>query len=817
MRKPSALFDAGGVSLEREDLLLYEQFLKNSLAEFFTFKSHSLYFPQSLSGGMLASFGPDLSMPSLLSRERRLFLPLTADGALLGVFVAKEVKPLPQKTVLALLPKAAALCLENIRLYKANVTDPATGLFNPPHMLRTLEREIGLVRELVMPGASGYLESSLTGSRGCFALAAVELDGFSRVGAQYGMTFAESVLKKAGEIIRAACPKDALIARLADALFAIFLPGASPSRARETVRRVREEIRRARFDYPVTDQSFTLTASAGHANYPQDARGGQFVAPAAEQARLMLAKARQALAVARDLGRGQAMDFGRILSEGGQVLEALPMGRVTVSLGKTVGAEGGQRFLVWPPDAEKSGPESGFLDAERPGAAPSVVKGEIILMEARENSSVAEILHLGDPDWPIAPGDRLLLAPETEAAEAAAYGAPLGAKPARPRKDPASGLFSHRDFMRHLAASAEKRKRFSLALFRLPDEAAGERSPASGRHMEADIREIAAICRSVFGQDLDGGRYSASKLAFFFPDKVPQDIRDGAAEVCAQARERLGMELAAGLAGHPFLGLAKADVLENCRKALEHALLLTDPPKIAVFDSISLTISGDRHSTQGDLYAAVEEFKLALVADPKNILARNSLGVCLARLGQYHKARAEFEQALKMDPKNPRTAYNLGYALQRLGESGLARKAFQKCLRHNPGDVFSLLRLGRMSEEDGRHANALKYYKRAEEAEGGGAALRHLARLSMLRGKADEAREYLRQALTYDPRDAFALNLMAKLYLEDGDDPAIAEAMARQSAAIRPDRKEFWVDLARALEAQGKTDEAGEAFARAEG
>jgi predicted Zn-dependent protease len=68
-----------------------------------------------------------------------------------------------------------------------------------------------------------------------------------------------------------------------------------------------------------------------------------------------------------------------------------------------------------------------------------------------------------------------------------------------------------------------------------------------------------------------------------------------------------------------------------------------------------------------------------------------------------------------------------------------------------------------------------------------------------------------------DPKDAFALQLMARIYLTEGEDPAIAEAMARQAVALRPERREFWVELSRALAAQGRDDEARDAAARAEG
>ena len=98
--------------------------------------------------------------------------------------------------------------------------------------------------------------------------------------------------------------------------------------------------------------------------------------------------------------------------------------------------------------------------------------------------------------------------------------------------------------------------------------------------------------------------------------------------------------------------------------------------------------------------------------------------------------------------------------------------------------------------------------------------MRHLARLSLKRGGGggdDEAREYLHKALLYNPTDAFSLHMMAKLYLDSGQDPAIAETMARQSAALRPEQKAFWSELARALTAQGQQGEAAAASAKAEG
>ena len=79
-----------------------------------------------------------------------------------------------------------------------------------------------------------------------------------------------------------------------------------------------------------------------------------------------------------------------------------------------------------------------------------------------------------------------------------------------------------------------------------------------------------------------------------------------------------------------------------------------------------------------------------------------------------------------------------------------------------------------------------------------------------------EAREHLHQALRKNPRDAVSLSLMAKLYLDGGEDPELAEALARQSVALRPERKSGWLELARALETLGRSREAREALLRAD-
>jgi len=799
-----------GARLTQRDLIVGEHAIRDVFARFFSFKAHSLYFPRPEDASPTASFGPNLDTAMHLPGERRVLTPLTHEGQLMGVFVARgAVLPAP-RAMLPLLPRIGTMAMERLALAKAAVTDPVTGLSTGQALLTAMEREISLVQDRILPGSASLIDPTLTGQRGCFGLIILDLDYFRRVAAQYGFVLSETTLATVGEVLEGTRPEEAVAARLHDDLFALFVPGASATRCRELAENFRRELSRLTFPIPATGEAFSLTASAGYAVYPQDIRGGQFVAPLAEQSRLLARKAKKALAVAKDLGRDQVMPYNRILAEGGVVLETLPLSQVSVSLGRSVEAEPGQRFLVWSPRYEGAS-DIRRTDGERiSGRYPTMVKGEIVLMEVRDELAFAEVTQVNDPSWAIEPGDRLLLAPDEAASDDAA---PSATDP--PRKDAISGLYGRRDFLRLLATDREKRQNFSLLALRLPDRP-GERD--AGRPVEAIMAEAATVCRTVLGQDVLGGRASSTGLLFYLPDRDAESLRETAGNLIGALGERLGLEAVVGLAGYPFLDASRADVPDNCRKAVDHALLLPRGPRIAVFDSLSLTVSGDRQFAMGDIYAAMEEYKRALLADEHNTLARNSLGICLAKLGRLPQARAEFERVIAADAKNTMALYNLGCVRRRLGENAAARSAFQKCLRANPEHVYSLLRLGRMAEEAKRYAPALTYYKRALKTPDGPAlTLRHLARLSLKRHKPDEAREYLHQALVHDPKDAFSLHLMAKLYLEEGEDPAIAEAMARQSVALRPDRPEFWKELARALTAQGKTDEAGEAMARAEG
>jgi Flp pilus assembly protein TadD len=582
--------------------------------------------------------------------------------------------------------------------------------------------------------------------------------------------------------------------------------------------------------------------------------GDVFARPAAEQARIVLRKARLASALAGEHtpshpGRADpeaVMGFGRILAEGGRVLECLPMSGLIISLGANAHAAEGQRFSVW-----STRFPGGDARAGRPRSP--LYKGEAAIMEVYEDVSRAEVIHLGEPTWDIEPGDLLLLLPDEQGSRAG---------PGSRGPDPETGLLRHGEFLARWAEERDRATSFALTLLRLApkNSAALQRSAEDGApddpatetarsgfpliHPEACMAEAARICRERFGPEAVGGRYSLNSLIFYHPFRdAERDVRSDAGangadangaplspeidpnasaqslearlnalvarcvEAVMEIESRLNLDAAAGIAPHPYLEFRKADALENSRKALEYALLLPGP-HVGLLDSQALNISADKRFIQGDTFGAVREYQAALLADENNGTAWNSLGVCLAGLSRHAEAETHFARALECKPSDAMVLYNLGYMHQSAGRADEARRCFRECLNVDPAHLFALIRLGRLAENTGDAAGAREFYSRAARLPGGESPTRrHFARLCIAEGNTDEAREHLHEALLYDPRDAAAMTLLAGLYLDAGEDPEIALSLARRSVSLRPDLKSARTQLVRALEAAGNDKE----------
>lgn len=798
------------LALDRTDLMPLEARLCLGLGRFFSFKAHSLYFPKE------DNTRPD-SLPEYLADEEKLFVPLRAPGGdLLGVFVARGVPQDEAEAVLPSLPAIAATCLENLQLYKQSRIEPVSGLLNRRSFIDAVSRELEGLRALLQegPGADGNRQ---------FSLMAVRLGGLSGVVREEGYIRTDDLIAELGraleECIADIAPQPAVAGRSGDYEFSLLLPGCSQASARELGSKITTRLATTHIRHPLTGKKIRISPSAGHVSCPRDLDGLERQDPR-EQSRQILRRARLAAAVAGVNSRpelppeaaGKAvlsksdaplpvMAYGNILREGGRVLSQRPLSRLTVSLGRTAGARPGQLFTVW-----------GYALGEK-GLLSRRYKADIMLIEVYEGEALAEIIHVDDASFPPEAGDFLVLG--ATQAEAARANYPDD-KPSGDADGGEGGL----DFLPRWSLMREKYDSFAMLLGRFSLLHDVAENPDADSGWEALMSQALQKCKAALGPEALAGRFALNSLIFFVPNPIigqPEvsNLTDTLAELSTALKSSLGLDAAFGIAPHPFLDFHKADSLENAKKALEYATLLPEP-HIGLLDSLALNISADRKSSLGDQLGAIQEYRQALICDPDNILAWNSLGVVLAGLGQYKEARESLEEALNRAPGDHNTLYNLGNLQQSRRDYAEAKNFYLRCLELEPENVFTLYRLGQLCEQQEDLDGAGEYYRQAANLPQGAALTRRsLARLAMRQGKLEEAREALHEALVANPHDALAMQLLAGLYLDAGEDPRVAESLARQSVTLRPDLRGSWLELARALEAAGRTADAREALIRA--
>lgn len=779
MNLHNRLLPADGPRLSRSDLLTYENLLRDEIRCFLPHDSYSIYFPRSLEGETMIELAQGRAV--LLPEENKALLPLRLGDEFLGVFVAKNVAADTPDTLAPYLGGMAGMCVEKLQLYKISVTDGDTGLATRELLSRACASEVKQVRECIMPSSDKCLDSS--DFNACFGMVAVRLKDMDTAADRFGPSFVTDTLSEIAAIAAEEAPDQALAARAGDDAIAVLLPGASLTTCRQLADRIAARTAEITIRDSILDRRVSPHTGVGFANYPQDMSGNGLRMGPQDQAGMLLSRA---LRAADRVESGRAFGFPQIVSEGGTVTNVLPLGRLMVNFGYAYGAREGQRFLIWSTDyAGASGQH-----------APPVCKGEVVLMEVKSDTALAEITYQADPGLNITPGDRLALVRDSEQPPESDD---------EPGTDRLTGLYTYRGFLRKFAAERTASERFCVILLRQSD--AFQSQDAT----ETKLRDLAGMCRELFGPESFGGRHSIGALVWFLPGTTPKKART----LCLRLAKQLGDDApACGIAPFPFLSFSKADALPNAAKALEYALLL-DPPHIGVADTLALNIHADKLFAQGHLYEAIEEYKLALVADPGNTMARNSLGVCHARSGNLSGAKRQFRTVLGKNGKDVFALYNYGYACQKSGDVKKAREAYKKCLSVDADHVFCLIRLSEMSRDSRRFADARRYLEKAAAMKNGEALTRrHLARLALAQDNTEEAREHLHQALVHDPKDAFSLHLMAQLYLDNGEDPEVAETLARQSAALMPASKTPRKILAEALEAQGRTEDAARVLDR---
>jgi tetratricopeptide (TPR) repeat protein len=177
----------------------------------------------------------------------------------------------------------------------------------------------------------------------------------------------------------------------------------------------------------------------------------------------------------------------------------------------------------------------------------------------------------------------------------------------------------------------------------------------------------------------------------------------------------------------PFLKQAAANDKQNLplRLSLAHSCLGTRQYQ-CVLDTYHEILTLNAESAEADMLAgealnalkddsgAIEQFRAAVKADPKQPDAHFALGYLLWMQKQYAEAVSEFQAELDNNPNHVQAMLYLGDAQMELKHPEIAQPLLEEVLRIDPGQEMAHLDLGIVYADTDRKDDALKQLKEAE-------------------------------------------------------------------------------------------------------
>lgn len=325
-------------------------------------------------------------------------------------------------------------------------------------------------------------------------------------------------------------------------------------------------------------------------------------------------------------------------------------------------------------------------------------------------------------------------------------------------------------------------------------------------------RFVSELCQRENGT---WGAIDTESIACFLPGKNDADTLHLAKDIQIRARGLDSSSVSIGIASYPKVDYAKADILENAKKALTHASFFGADSAV-MFDAVSLNISGDEFYQRGDLPRAIAELKQALKLDPNNINIINSLGVCYGVSGDPDKALDAFKKAIQIDPNEIMAYYNAGYVSGLMNQTTDALQFYQQAEAIDQNVFEVAFQIGKLYLDQTDASTAKTYFEKALRLQPESwIANFHLGECCEALGMQDEAILYYEAAVKKNPDDACALSALGTLYADKAENPEISALFCKKAVEMSPENGLFHYRLGKIYVQQKKLSKAVSAFKRA--
>ena len=183
------------------------------------------------------------------------------------------------------------------------------------------------------------------------------------------------------------------------------------------------------------------------------------------------------------------------------------------------------------------------------------------------------------------------------------------------------------------------------------------------------------------------------------------------------------------------------------------------------------------------------------------------LAMVLAGTGEYEKAAAEYTLALKSEPTNDVLYTGLATAYERLGRTGDAEQAYRRAISQRSNYWSAYNALGAFYYRAARYDEAAAMFQQVVNlAPDSFRGYSSLGAAHFMRDQIADATAAFEKSLALRPNFAAASNLGTLLFF-DGQLKRSAE-MFRQALSLDKGSYQVWGNLANALDASGRSDEA---------
>jgi arylsulfatase A-like enzyme/Flp pilus assembly protein TadD len=240
---------------------------------------------------------------------------------------------------------------------------------------------------------------------------------------------------------------------------------------------------------------------------------------------------------------------------------------------------------------------------------------------------------------------------------------------------------------------------------------------------------------------------------------------------------------------------------------------LPDPKqKLGIYNRFQSALLDEQNDHLRD---AIQKFRQLTDLDSNVTDTYIDLGLCYKRLGQYDRAVEQFKKALLRDPRNTVASYNLAHTYALAGRTDEAMAGFQRTLQINPYESKALTGLGIAYQLGGDMEQAMAEYESALQINPSDwTALANLGTAFLSQGNSDKAIAYLKRALEINPKDAEAYNTLGSALLVKGDLTAAATTF-RQAIGLKANYADAYVNLGLVLLQKGNTQDATSSLRKA--